>query len=195
MNVSIRSCPEFLFPQSSFLSYIPVYSDWKRGKPKPKFHFPLCNMAYGSNGKRGSTNSNNSTQIDNQRGNNHHIVSVSTPSVTTTTSFSLPNNPHPTPNHIPQFSATAQSFNNSEDGSQDFSRAKIKSPVTGNSFNNLGSGSQTFRDAEIRCAKESSKQSRSIFSLKQDRVPHGGTLHSFNNNGKGSQCFDGFKLN
>ncbi|WVZ23386.1 hypothetical protein V8G54_001930 [Vigna mungo] len=146
-------------------------------------------MAYGSNGKRGSTNSNNSTQIDNQRGNNHHIVS------TTTTTFSIPNNPRPTPNDFPQFSATAQSFNNSEDGSQDFSRAKIKSPVTGNSFNNLGSGSQTFRDADIRCAKESSKQSRSIFSLKQHRVPTGGTLHSFNNNGKGSQCFDGFKLN
>ncbi|XP_027916605.1 probable inactive serine/threonine-protein kinase scy2 [Vigna unguiculata] len=164
-------------------------------KIETQIPLPLCSMAYGSNGKRGTTNSDNSTQHDNNRGNNHHIVNISTPSVTTTT-ISLPNNnPSPTPNHFPQFSGTAQSFNNTENGSQDFSRAKIKSPVTGNSFNNIGSGSQSFRDAEIRCSKESSKQSRSIFSIKQNRAPQGGTLHSFNNNGKGSQCFDGFKLN
>ncbi|ESW30942.1 hypothetical protein PHAVU_002G195300 [Phaseolus vulgaris] len=142
-------------------------------------------------------------------GNNRHMT-VSTPSVTTTT-ISLPNNPRRTPNHRPHFSgivnsfnnseegiqdfslatikstATGDSFNNSEGGLQDFSDAKIKSTATGDSFNNLGSGSQTFREAEIRCGEESSKPSRSTLPLKGDH------LHSFNN--KGSQCFDGFNRN
>ncbi|KAK7368670.1 hypothetical protein VNO80_10698 [Phaseolus coccineus] len=152
-------------------------------------------MAYGSNDKRGATSSNNSTQHDNHTGNNRPMVAVSIPSVTTTTTISLPNNPHPTPNYLPHFSGIVQSFNNSEEGVQDFGQAKIKSAVTGDSFNNLRSGSQTFRKAEIRCAGESSKPSRSILPFKPDHVAHYGTLHSFNNNGKGSQSFDGFKLN
>ncbi|KAL9329053.1 hypothetical protein ACSQ67_004056 [Phaseolus vulgaris] len=112
---------------------------------------------------------------------------VSTPSDTTTTTISLPNNPRRTPNHLPHFSGIVNSFNNSEGGLQDFSDAKIKSTATGDSFNNLGSGSQTFREAQIRCGEESSKPSRSTLPLKGDHP------HSFNN--KGSQCFDRFNHN
>ncbi|ESW30945.1 hypothetical protein PHAVU_002G195500 [Phaseolus vulgaris] len=153
-------------------------------------------MANGSNDKRGATSSNNSTQHDNHTGNNRHMVAVSTPSVTTTTTIiSLPNNPSPTPNHLPHFSGIVQSFNNSEEGKQDFSHAKINSTATGDSFNNLQSGSQSFRKAKISCGEESSKPSRSTLPLKGEHVVHYGTLHSFNNKGKGSQCFNGFKLN
>jgi len=100
---------------------------------------------------------------------------------------SLPNNPSPTPNLLRHLSRIVQSFNNSEEGKQDFSHAKIKRTATGDSFNNLGSGSQTFREAQIRCAEESRKPSRSTLPRKGDH------LHSFNN--KGSQCFNGFKHN
>jgi len=137
-------------------------------------------MAYGTNDKRGATNSDNSTHT----GNNHHIVTVSAPSLITHT-----------PNHHPHSSGIVHSFNNYKKGKQDFSRAEIKSTVTGDSFNNHGSGSQTFREAQIRCAEKSTKQSGSLFPFKRDHVASYGSLHSFNNKGKGSQCFDGFKLN
>uniref|UniRef100_K7KPX0 Uncharacterized protein n=2 Tax=Glycine max TaxID=3847 RepID=K7KPX0_SOYBN len=164
-------------------------------KPNPSFLFfrsnnqlSLSNMANGSNDKGSSTTNNNNSSI------------IPNPSSASASSSSfVPNNPRPTANHTVQlFSGTVESFNNYENGSQDFSHATIKSSRIGNSFNNLGSGLQTFRGAEIRCV-DKSRSKRVAFSLppcwKPDRVAHSGTVNSFNNNGSGSQTFDGFKFN
>ncbi|KAK7368673.1 hypothetical protein VNO80_10701 [Phaseolus coccineus] len=132
-------------------------------------------MAYGSNDKRAATSTQHNT------GDNRHMT-VSTPSVTSTTTISLPNNPRPTPNHL-LLSRIVQSFNNSKEGRQDFSHAKIKSTVTGDSFNNHGSGSQSFKKAEICCCEKSSKSSRSTLPSNRDHVAHYGALHSFNEKG------------
>ncbi|KAK7368658.1 hypothetical protein VNO80_10694 [Phaseolus coccineus] len=184
------------FPDFTFLEYLRQTLANKKGERKIETQIALLkkllsSMAYGSNDKRGATSSNNSTKHDNHTGNNRHRT-VSTPSVTTTTTtISRTNSPRPTPNHL-LLSGIVQSFNNSKEGKQDFSRAKVKSTAIRVSFNNLGSGSQTFIEADIRCGEESTKPSTSTF-FKLDHVAHNGNPHSFNN--KGSQSFYRFKFN
>ncbi|RDX70108.1 hypothetical protein CR513_50679, partial [Mucuna pruriens] len=137
-------------------------------------------MARGSNDKHSRTD--NTSQHDN------HIVNISTAASAT------PENPRGTANLVVHCSGVVQSFNNCDNGSQDFRVTTINTSGIGNSFNNLRSGLQAFKDAQICCVDNSAKHSTSILPWKRDRPVHSGILHSFNNGGSGSQTFDGIGL-
>jgi len=81
--------------------------------------------------------------------------------------------------------ATEKSFNNLQNGSQDFSRARIRSPRISNSFNNRGSGWQDFKGLKIQC------DDRSILPRFQ-HIARNGLFQLFNFDGNGFQTFPGF---
>jgi len=83
--------------------------------------------------------------------------------------------------------ATQKSFNNLQNGSQDFSKATIRSPSIVTSFINSGSGSQDFKRLKIEC------DDKSIWQRFED-VARFGIAKLFNYEGNGSQTFPAFNF-
>ncbi|XP_020232929.1 uncharacterized protein LOC109813198 [Cajanus cajan] len=82
-----------------------------------------------------------------------------------------------------------ESFNNRGSGSQDFTKTRTESLGIGKSFNNHGPGPQVFRDARISASSERNDFPQQHSAAEDGHLPPCKILDSFNNHQNGSQNF------
>ncbi|TKY59635.1 hypothetical protein E2542_SST16726 [Spatholobus suberectus] len=144
-----------------------------------------------------------------QHGGNHSLNASTTArwqQSPVTSNTSNPNNPCGAANGVVHFSGIVGSFNNYENGSQDFSVATINSSRIRNSFNNHSSSSQTLRGERIRQVDDygisgefnngdcDSVSYPWAVTTESPNPNHSGIHSSFQNYGSGTQNRDGLKI-